>query len=198
MDTTRAQKILGVTLPIAALPLKAAFRRKALTAHPDQGGYHEAFLELTEAYNTIKNSEFCFDVGNREARCEDGTPLRDLGKGFPITEAAVPCNSCQGRGYHMHGKKDCEHCDGQGTFDKRYKPCPACMGISSVTFFGIYCRKCRGRGKVIWQQLHRPITCRFCEGSGSVENYYNRCRDCKGVGETKMWNPVLHRGLLAR
>lgn len=211
MDISTAQKTIGVNLPISLSALKAAFRRKALTMHPDHGGSHEGFLKLNEAFKVLSGSTTMLLVADEVvagATCIDGTPLEDLGKGYPITKAACACSTCSGKGYVPDGPRpgyECPHCDGQGKFIRRDRKCPACNGYGGDLFaafsfsrFARVCRVCRGMGSITWLRLKRPITCRFCNGTGMREGgaSYRKCYECKGIGEKKMWNPVLHRGLL--
>jgi hypothetical protein len=46
--------VLGVKPGVTADDLKLAFRRKALTTHPDQGGEPEAFRQLLRAYEEAR------------------------------------------------------------------------------------------------------------------------------------------------
>lgn len=50
----RALQLVGVCKPFTLEQLKAAYRKKALEAHPDTGGSHEAFLALSDAYQELQ------------------------------------------------------------------------------------------------------------------------------------------------
>ena len=44
--------------------------------------------------------------------------------------------------------------------------------------------------------------CDHCDGYGvalvmACDPYLARCDECQGIGELKMWNPVIPRGLFA-
>ena len=46
-------RILGLSQTPTAAELKAAFRKAAFAAHPDQGGDHESFLKVQKAYEEL-------------------------------------------------------------------------------------------------------------------------------------------------
>lgn len=50
-------KVLGLTQSATDTEIKAAYRKKALTLHPDRGGTTEGFQKLQEAYDTLSNAE---------------------------------------------------------------------------------------------------------------------------------------------
>jgi len=54
-DTTVSEnlRILGLSATPTGPELKAAFRRAAFKAHPDQGGSHEEFLKVQKAYEEL-------------------------------------------------------------------------------------------------------------------------------------------------
>ena len=53
MHTKDAIKELGLPAKFNQKDLKAAYRKKSLTCHPDKGGSTEAFLRVAEAYETL-------------------------------------------------------------------------------------------------------------------------------------------------
>jgi curved DNA-binding protein CbpA len=56
MDVAAARRVLGVEGVASAEQTRAAFHRASLRAHPDKpGGSHEAFVEVTEAYEVLRN-----------------------------------------------------------------------------------------------------------------------------------------------
>ena len=77
MDVAAARRVLGVEGVASAEQTRAAFHRASLRAHPDKpGGSHEAFVEVTEAYDVLRNG-----AGVRGARARSGfasgEPWRD-------------------------------------------------------------------------------------------------------------------------
>lgn len=55
-ENLRDLEVLGLELPCTPEDIKLAFRRQARRVHPDQGGGHEAFIRLQQAYlRALKN-----------------------------------------------------------------------------------------------------------------------------------------------
>ena len=50
-------ELLGVERTADADTIKRAYRRKALTEHPDKGGDEEKFKKLNEAYNVLSDPQ---------------------------------------------------------------------------------------------------------------------------------------------
>jgi DnaJ-class molecular chaperone len=222
MEIQIAKELLGLAAFTLA-ELKAAFRKLSFKHHPDVGGKPEKFRELTEAFETLK-SRTTIAEEIKEGRLHDGTLITELGKGFPITESAKTCDACDGKGYSVSREKDiglveCPDC--QGTRVRHY-PCRACNGSGRYQN-RVDCRLCKGSGKFypkskgygawpFWiPQAYIPGTvyvglpCKKCGGEGSLNQpiateriNYVRCWECHGVGEIKMWNPVIPRGLFAK
>ena len=114
---------------------------------------------------------------------------------------SYPCNRCEGTGKYKHPKSG-----------KIIGECRGCKGTGK---FYLYARKRRSnRFGFMFEDLwrfdmnpyipgtdKRGIPCDMCCGDGKVEiktngePFYTVCRKCEGVGEEKMWNPVLPRGL---
>lgn len=77
MDVAAARRVLGVEGVASAEQTRAAFHRASLRAHPDKpGGSHEAFVEVTEAYDVLRN-------GGQESRSgiASGEPWRGQSRG---------------------------------------------------------------------------------------------------------------------
>lgn len=110
-----------------------------------------------------------------------------------------PCKRCGGTGRYKHPKTgrdvgECHGCKGTGVFypeNKRMRKTPSWGGffspgvkyIPGTRKMGVTCQRCSGYGRV-----RVP--------SGEVKNILRRCDECRGVGEIKMWNPVIPRGFL--
>lgn len=115
----------------------------------------------------------------------------------------VPCKKCGGDGkYGSRGT--CFLCNGTGKFYPPYKQSSFNRGNP---FFGFMdsvmpmSRSIKTKDGVKWIKVNR---CKHCTGHGIVDmpnpdkfhKYYLACDDCGGVGEVKMWNPVIPRGLM--
>lgn len=109
------------------------------------------------------------------------------------------CNRCGGTGKYINpnsGKEvgDCYKCKGTGKFYPFKKKSP--IGFASWPhgpMFDVYVPGTNRRG----------VPCKMCAGSGETEirsdgrPCYMICVICEGVGEVKMWNPVIPRGFLS-
>lgn len=94
MNSREAARLLGVGDDASAEEIKAAFRAKAKTAHPDTGGTDEQFKALKTAqevmstrakYKQSGNKRFGYDPGSRAGSSHmGGVPFDDL---FPDAEA---------------------------------------------------------------------------------------------------------------
>lgn len=49
--------VLGVTSDASHEQIRAAYRTKVRTAHPDTGGDHEKFAQIAEAWEVLGNAE---------------------------------------------------------------------------------------------------------------------------------------------
>ena len=105
---------------------------------------------------------------------------------------SFPCKKCGGTGKYFHPKArrvvgECNLCHGTGKFYPKNK---------NQSFFGFF----EVRIYIPCTQLI-GIPCKVCIGSKFIPEktdgkpFYTVCRKCEGIGEEKMWNPVLPRGL---
>jgi hypothetical protein len=155
----------------------------------------------------------------------EGHKLVDLGRGYPITESAKTCEACNGVGYtSFRRERDkkyqiCDACNGSGLFSY---PCKKCGGSGEYSRNGKVigeCNLCHGSGR-FYPENRRPlrgifdvryipgtmklgIPCKKC-GSGQFwvpvmgdKLFYTVCQQCDGIGEIRIFNPVLPRGLFA-
>lgn len=224
MEKKSSLTVLGITEPFTRRQLRKAFRAKSLTVHPDAGGTEEEFLELQDAYNVLL--KFAQKLEGLPDKTEDHYSMDELGKGFPLSEAAKGCADCSGHGYKRFTRQSgdlvqetCPACGGLGVFSY---PCKRCGGIGKFKdprtgkALG-NCDGCRGTGRFVpvpkdgtWyfntlKDGRKGYFCKECGGGGYVmvsadeeeRYYYLRCDTCKGIGEIKIFNPVLPRGLFA-
>lgn len=83
---THLHDILGVSVSATEAEIKAAFRARARTAHPDKGGSAEEFNELRTAYQKL--------MAQMNGRCSVC-----CGKGFVNSRRGIfvyrePCSIC--------------------------------------------------------------------------------------------------------
>ncbi len=107
---------------------------------------------------------------------------------------SYPCRTCRGEGHYKNPKTGkpagtCKTCGGTGRFYPKHNTKTGSrwykeMKMPNGTVIQAnQCRKCDGRGEGIFD-------------TDGDQDYYTYCRECSGIGEIKMWNPVIPRGLL--
>lgn len=108
---------------------------------------------------------------------------------------SYPCRTCKGKGKLPNPKTgkmiiECPSCEGSGRF---YPEAKGGEFIYSIAF------------KIIKGKQRKVHKCRRCAGWGEVlgvRKYedgplmYSTCGSCNGMGEIRIYNPVIPRGLL--
>lgn len=209
-QTLAAANVFGLSLPICLPEFKKAYRIAAKTLHPDNGktGNAEAFLEIQWAYEHLSKTPEAFEGAPPSTiTTVDGTPLSELGKGLGPTTNGRICPECDGNGY--------ESVEGFGS----WKVCDRCIGGRVPRSFT--CRPCNGTGKFTQKNSRRIVNCRVCRGTGLFNHptltmncpdcdgtatvripgqnvSYHTCWKCRGVGEIKIFNPVIPKGALSK
>jgi len=151
MNLSEAQNLLLVGDKFTTFELKAAFRKASFITHPDSGGSEEAFIELQEAYKQLQKLA-TMDKAMAEEKTVEGTPLSELGKGFPLTVSAKTCKMCDGRGWKSFSS---------GT---REEECIECLGDG---MFWVACKRCNGTGKYTHVETGKIVgECYGCGGTG--------------------------------
>ncbi|QPC43984.1 DnaJ domain-containing protein [Kaustia mangrovi] len=139
-DRPHWSAILGVPRFAKESQIKAAYKAKAMDAHPDRpGGSSERMAEINDAYNqamgagmpsTFTYCDRCNNTGWIDCRCggdlclcgEGELPCPQCGGDIPDDDARCP--TCEGsgrinpltapKGHFVAGAADCPHCDGTG------------------------------------------------------------------------------------
>ncbi len=198
-------KILGVSRNADLETIKKAYRRLALTYHPDRNPNNpeaeEKFKLINEAYEVLSdaNKRRAYDLYGQRG----GGGASAGGDYFSqIMEEFFQSVWGDVRGGHTHrgvaGEDiqvevtlSLEELAAGATKEIRYKrnvPCAACGGTGSAEGRPARCPTCQGSGQVAYrtgggffQQIIYQ-TCPACEGSG----YHNPnpCRQCGGLGVT--------------
>ena len=140
MDIMKAMEVLGIVGELDPSKVKEAFNKSALIHHPDKGGCVQDFLAIKEAAELLTKPFL-----GEETAC--GTLISTLGKGLPLSQSAVQCDSCEGRGYHTWASilwDDCPTCEGKVYTSTEHKPCHLCKGSGIVN--KNWCQKCQGSG----------------------------------------------------
>lgn len=131
----------------------------------------------------------------------EGYKLVALGLGLPEQANSKPCTTCEHVGYTTHRGPhfgQCSNCDGEGIVPRAFE-CRNCDGTGKFTLRDNRksdCRTCDGTGKFIHPRLTNK--CSTCYGRqlsyyDTQGEYYRVCRDCEGVGELEVLNPVLSK-----
>lgn len=128
--------------------------------------------------------------------------------GYDDDDYAVTCSSCSGRGVFSY---PCRACKGEGKLPnpktgKLIIECPSCEGsgrfypeVKKGEFiYNVAFKTIKGKRRKIYK-------CKTCKGWGEVlgkkkeikdEKFtYSTCDYCGGVGEIRIYNPVIPRGL---
>lgn len=206
-----AAECLGISLPFSnETELKRAYRRASFAAHPDHGGSDSEMCAVLAAFRRLRfcldDRSVCINGSNKTPLTTiDGTPLSELGLGLGPTTNGTDCERCEGRGYREHygpGFRVCLSCDECGEVPRTF-PCRPCNGSGKFTQRRskrvVDCRACQGTGNFKHPRLRSP--CKKCHGTKTIwgksnEASYNKCSNCDGTGEVRVWNPVLPKGAL--
>ncbi len=202
-------EVLGVTRTATEVEIKSAYRKLAMTYHPDRNPNNpdaeEKFKEITEAYAILADSEkrSLYDrfghagVGGGPAGAQgfDPTIFQDFGDIFgeffgfgDIFGQGGRRRSRSQRGADLREDLNLEFDEAVFGTEKqvsvrRHEPCDTCQGSGAAPGKApVTCRSCAGRGQVRYQQGFFSIsrTCPTCQGTGSVIT--DPCPKCKGEG----------------
>ncbi len=202
-------EVLGVTRTATEVEIKSAYRKLAMTYHPDRNPNNpdaeEKFKELTEAYAILADSEkrSLYDrfghagVSSSGAGAAgfDPTIFQDFGDIFgeffgfgDLFGGAGRRRSRAQRGADLREDLTLEFDEAVFGTEKqvkvrRHETCDSCRGSGAAPGkSAVPCQTCQGRGQVRYQQGFFSIarTCPTCQGAGQVIN--DPCPKCKGQG----------------
>jgi molecular chaperone DnaJ len=204
-------EILNVSRTATEQEIKSAYRKLALTYHPDRNpgdkAAEEKFKEAAEAYSVLADSDkrHMYDrfghAGLGGAATSGFDPgvftgfediLGGLGDIFGFSEAF----GGRRRGGPQRGsdlRYDLEISFEESARDSetsiqipRQETCDSCRGTGAAEGSApTTCPQCRGRGQLRYQQGFFTVarTCGQCRGSGSV--VANPCPTCRGAGRVE-------------
>ena len=200
--------MLGVTRVATDVEIKSAYRKLAMTYHPDRNPNNpeaeDKFKELTEAYAVLADSEkrSLYDRFGHAGIGGSGAPggfdptiFQDFGDIFGdifgFGEAFGQGGRRRSRAQRGADLREDLHLEFEeavfGTEKqvkvRRQETCDACRGSGSAPGKApVPCKSCNGRGQVRYQQGFFSIarTCPTCQGAGSVVT--DPCPKCKGEG----------------
>eukprot|EP00245_Coleochaete_scutata_P011786 TRINITY_DN4449_c0_g1_i1.p1 TRINITY_DN4449_c0_g1~~TRINITY_DN4449_c0_g1_i1.p1 ORF type:complete len:421 (-),score=124.70 TRINITY_DN4449_c0_g1_i1:621-1883(-) len=226
-DNSKYYDVLGVPKTANADQLKKAYRKAAITNHPDKGGDPEKFKEIAQAYEVLSDPEKreIYDQYGEDAIKEGmgsgggGHDPFDIFSSFFGGAGASPFGGGSGRGGQRRQRRgdDVVHPLKvsleelyNGTMKKlslsRNVICQKCKGKGSKTGASSKCAGCQGSGvKVSIRQLGPMIqqmqhVCPDCRGNGEVINEKDKCLQCKGnkvVQEKKLLEVHVEKGMQA-
>jgi molecular chaperone DnaJ len=192
--------ILGVTRSATEEEIKKAYRKLALTYHPDRNhGDKEAeekFKEINQAYEILGDPEKRARFDQFGSTDQSGS-FYDFGFGRNFDDIFGDLFSDffggtqrkRGRkGEDLRYNLEIEFEDAVFGVEKELEipketRCPVCGGSKlEPGFQPVICKSCSGKGQVRYSQGFFTInkTCEYCGGEGHVIK--NPCKSCKGKG----------------
>ncbi len=202
-------EVLGVTRTATEVEIKSAYRKLAMTYHPDRNPNNpeaeDKFKELTEAYAILADGEkrSLYDrfghagVSSSAGGAAGFDPaiFQDFGDLFgeffgfgDLFGGGGRGRSRAQRGADLREDLNLEFEEAFFGVEKqvkvrRHEACDACRGSGAAPGKApVQCRTCNGRGQVRYQQGFFSIarTCPTCQGAGNVIT--DPCPKCKGEG----------------
>jgi DnaJ-class molecular chaperone len=180
-------EVLGVQKDASQNDIKKVYRKLAVQYHPDKGGDSEKFKNITEAYNTLSNSNKRREYDNQQTRSSHGfgglggmfesffgyarqrqpqqpQPTSDEDITFKLGVTLEQIKKGIKQKIQFQRNKICYRCNGRGGEGKM--TCGICRGagvetVASGRFMQQFsCRTCKGRG-ILFND-----SCNLCEGDG--------------------------------
>lgn len=196
-DTESYYKILGVEKTATTAEIKKAYRKLALSNHPDRGGDAAKFQEIGEAAEVLCDDEkrALYDKYGKEGLEHGG------GGGHESADDIFSMFFGGGRGRGRAGptrgddithplKASLEDLYNGKTVKlaiNRNKLCPECDGRGGKEGCEKSCYDCNGRGmKVQLRQIGPGMVqqiqsgCSTCSGTGKIMNEKDKCKSCSG------------------
>jgi DnaJ-class molecular chaperone len=179
-------EVLGVQKDASQDEIKKVYRKLAVQHHPDKGGDPEKFKNITEAYNTLSdtNKRRVYDhkgsrpqhgfggfgdmfesfFGQRQQRPQQPQPTNDRDIRFKLGVTLNQINQGIKQKIQYRRNRTCNRCSGKGGEGKMI--CNICRGTGQESttngrfIHQFTCRTCRGRG-ILFSNI-----CDLCEGAG--------------------------------
>lgn len=199
-DTEHLYNVLGVKKTATPSEIKKAYRKKAMTHHPDKGGDENVFKEVTKAYEILgdekkrdlydKGGEKGVERGGDSGGMDAGDIFSFFGGGdrggrrgakkgkdvlFRLKVSLDDLYNGASKKLRLTKQINCKSCEGQGG-----------SGV-------VKCATCKGRGvRVIIRQLgpgmiqQMQTACDECGGEGEIIPPGKRCQVCRGEKTQKV------------
>ena len=163
---------LGVSKDADTNEIKKAFKKLAMTHHPDKGGDPEKFKEIQRAHEVLTDDRKrqMYDMTGSE----DGDQGPQMGGGFPFDIGSM----FGGLGGMFGGMPGMHGMGGRGgpRGMKRPKAPPKVTEIP-LKLFDFY------HGRTFQVKFERQKFCETCKGEGATS--FQNCNTCKGVGSIR-------------
>jgi len=201
VDTESLYKTLGVSKTATSAEIKKAYRRKAMSEHPDKGGDVEKFKELTKANEILGNEEKRAkydkygEKGLEQGGGGGGGDAGDIfsqffggggrggprgprkGKDVPFRLQVTLGELYNGASKKLRLSKNmiCAKCEGKG--GKNVSKCGSCRGQGVKVML-------RQIGPGMVQQMQ--VQCDACDGQGEIIKAGDKCGACNGQKVNKV------------
>jgi len=196
VNTTKLYETLNVPKGSDPKAIKKAYRKLAMTHHPDKGGNADKFKEITKAYEILSDPEKrkvydeygeegleggggggghshsdIFDLFTGGQGRRGGPRRKQKGEDvvFPLKVSLVDLYNGTSKKLRLTKNVLCKDCDGEGG-----------SGVH-------ICRDCKGQGvKLIIRQLgptmiqQMQAACQPCRGTGKIMAEKDKCKSCIG------------------
>ncbi|KAB8118250.1 hypothetical protein EE612_060990 [Oryza sativa] len=222
-DNSRYYDLLGVPRGADGDEIRRAYRRAAVTHHPDKGGDEEAFKEVARAYQVLGDPALreVYDVYGEDG-VNGGVGAAAAGFGryddafdefvetFRYLVAAGGADRAFGDAVEMlrHLFVDLSLEEFYNGATKKFTlsrdvTCIPCKGTGSTLASPATCAACSGAGYKVVSQLMRlrrrgSEPCAACGGRGEVSRGLKRCSACRGskvATDTKVLELAVEKGV---
>ena len=187
-------EILGISKSATQDEIKKAYRKLALKYHPDKNPDNQEaakkFLELSEAYDVLKDEEKkglydrfghnAFAEGGGNSNAGAGNFQRDFD--FSDIFSNFFGDFSQGHPSTQNNKGTDLRYDLTITLEEAYKETEKTISFAALG----RCGACKGTGG---KAGTKPVTCNLCKGSGRIriqQGFFTverTCNQCQGIGE---------------
>lgn len=196
-DSTKFYETLGIKQEASASEIKKAYRKLAMTHHPDKGGDENRFKEISKAYEVLSDEEKrkMYDKYG-EKGLEGGAGGMDASDIFGQMFGGGGMGGGRGRprgpqkGKDVIFKLKVTLADMYNGTTKKLRltkqvECGKCSGKGGE---GVArCTSCRGQGvKIMMRQLgpgmvqQMQVQCEVCDGKGETVDPRKVCKTCTG------------------